>query len=101
MAAASTSRSLFGAVLPFATGPMYNKLGVAWACSLLGFLSVAMSVIPFVFLWKGDQIRARSKFCQYLLEKEREEEEVGQRKVVEIALREQEGGGRNGLEDKV
>ena len=75
MAAASASRSVFGAVLPFATGPMYESLGVPWACSLLGFLSVLMSVIPFVFLWKGDQIRARSKFCQYLEQRDREEKE--------------------------
>jgi hypothetical protein len=74
MAAASMVRSLFGAVLPFAARPMYETLGVAWACSLLGFLSCLMAIIPFVFIWKGEQIRARSKFCQFLLEKEREEE---------------------------
>ncbi|TVY75818.1 MFS transporter prlG, partial [Lachnellula suecica] len=40
MAAASCCRSLAGAVLPFAATPMYTKLGVAWASSLLGFLSL-------------------------------------------------------------
>lgn len=82
-AAAATSRSLFGAVLPFAARPMYEKLGVAWACSVLGFLSLAMCVIPFVFIRYGDQLRARSKFCQYLKEKKRklaeEEEQRGNR----------------------
>ena len=53
MAAASYCRSLSGAVLPFATTPMFNKLGIAWANSLLGFLSLGMCVIPFLFLWKG------------------------------------------------
>jgi multidrug resistance protein len=75
MAAAGTSRSIWGACLPFAAKPMYAKLGVAWACSLLGFLSLALAVIPFVFYWKGQQLRARSKFCQYLLQKEKEDEE--------------------------
>jgi MFS family permease len=75
MAAAGTSRSIWGACLPFAAQPMYRRLGVAWACSLLGFLSLALAVIPFVFYWKGQQLRARSKFCQYLLQKEKEDEE--------------------------
>jgi hypothetical protein len=76
MAAAGTSRSIFGAILPFAAKPMYDKLGVPWACSLLGFLSLVMAVIPWIFLWKGESLRARSKFCQYLIQKEKEEEEV-------------------------
>ncbi|EON62231.1 hypothetical protein W97_01452 [Coniosporium apollinis CBS 100218] len=83
MAAASTSRSVFGAVLPFAARPMYRSLGVPWACSLLGFLSLAMCVIPFVFIKYGDKIRANSKFCQYLLQKKREEEEKRQREASE------------------
>lgn len=73
MAAASCCRSLAGALLPLAATPMYQKLGVAWASSLLGFLSLGMCVIPFVFLWKGDVIRERSTFCRYLKERKREE----------------------------
>lgn len=77
MAAASCARSLAGAVLPFAARPMYERLGVAWASSLLGFLSLVMCGIPFVFLWKGGQIRAGSRFCLFLKEKkEREQEEL-------------------------
>lgn len=74
MGAASCSRSLFGVVLPFAAKPMYNDLGVAWACSLLGFLSLLMSAIPFVFIKFGDRIRANSKFCRELKQKKEEEE---------------------------
>lgn len=73
MAAASCARSLAGAVLPFAATPMYRRLGVAWASSLLGFLSLGMCVIPFLFLWKGDRIREGSKFCIYLKEKKEKE----------------------------
>ncbi|KAF2997916.1 hypothetical protein E8E13_004912 [Curvularia kusanoi] len=75
MAAASLSRSSFGAVLPFATRPLYRTLGVAWATSLLGFLAVALCVVPFAFLKWGGRMRERSKFCQYLRMKKREEEE--------------------------
>jgi hypothetical protein len=73
MAAASCSRSLAGAVLPFAAKPMYSRLGVPWASSLLGLLSLAMCFIPYVFLWKGDRIREGSKFCTYLKEKKASE----------------------------
>jgi hypothetical protein len=73
MAAASCSRSLAGAVLPFAAKPMYNRLGVQWASSLLGFLSLVMCFVPYMFLWKGDQIREGSKFCTYLKEKKAQE----------------------------
>jgi hypothetical protein len=76
MAAASLSRSSFGAVLPFATRPMYRTLGVAWATSLLGFLAVALCVVPFAFLKWGGRMRERSKFCQYLRAKKKEEEEA-------------------------
>ena len=66
LAASSCSRSLFGAILPFAAAPMFDKLGVAWACSLLGFVSLVLGLVPFAFLRFGDKIRANSKFCQQL-----------------------------------
>lgn len=79
--AASCTRSIFGAVLPLAAKPMFTRLGVAWACSLIAFISLGVSVIPFAFIRYGDRIRANSKFCQELkrikeaerLECEREE----------------------------
>ena len=80
MAASTCSRCLGGALLPFVARPMYGRLGVAWASSLLGFLSLGMCAIPFVFIKYGDKIRARSKFCQELAglkEKKRFEENEG------------------------
>ncbi|MCJ1432072.1 hypothetical protein MMC27_001428 [Xylographa pallens] len=74
LAASTCARSLLGAVLPFATTPMYNTLGVAWSCSLVGFLSLAMCIVPFAFIKYGDRIRASSKFCQELAEKKRNAE---------------------------
>lgn len=74
MAAASCSRSLFAVVLPFAARPMYETLGIAWACSLLGFISIALGFIPFMFLRYGDKIRANSKFCRELARKKEEQE---------------------------
>ncbi|KIY02444.1 uncharacterized protein Z520_02583 [Fonsecaea multimorphosa CBS 102226] len=77
----STSRSVFGALLPLAAHSMFSHLGIAWACSLLAFLSLGMCFIPFAFIKYGDRIRDNSKFCQELKEikareaAEREEEE--------------------------
>jgi hypothetical protein len=64
--AASCTRSIFAAVLPLAAKPMFDRLGVHWACTLSGFLGVAVSIIPFAFIRYGDRIRANSKFCQEL-----------------------------------
>jgi len=75
MAATSCSRSVFGAVLPLAATPMYEKLGVGWASSLLGFLSLAMCVIPFAFVRYGETIRGKSRFCRALKEQKAKEEE--------------------------
>jgi DHA1 family multidrug resistance protein-like MFS transporter len=41
-------RSGFGAGFPLFATAMYNKLGVAWASSLLAFLGIAFIPIPFV-----------------------------------------------------
>jgi len=81
MAAAGTSRSIFGVALPFAAKPMYEKLGVAWACSLLGFVTLVLGIVPFMFYWQGHNLRDRSKFCQYLLQKEKKEEEEKQKRA--------------------
>ncbi|KAH3954036.1 hypothetical protein HBH98_073630 [Parastagonospora nodorum] len=91
MAAASLSRSTFGAILPFAAKPMYRAMGVAWATSLLGFFSLALCVVPFVFVKWGGKMRERSPFCQYLRQKKREEQEGEQREVERRGQREKEG----------
>lgn len=79
MGATSGCRSIFGAVLPLGAHAMFTNLGVDWACTLLAFLSLGMTVIPFVFIRYGERIRANSKFCRYLLELERKEAEAEER----------------------
>ncbi|KAJ5266516.1 hypothetical protein N7478_009324 [Penicillium angulare] len=63
-AAASTLRSFCAIFLPMAANPMYSKLGIGWANSLLGFFSIAIAVVPFVFIKYGAWIRANSTFAQ-------------------------------------
>lgn len=59
-------RSSFGAAFPLFGAPMYHRLGVNWASSLLGFLVIAMIPIPFVFYYYGPKIRAMSRFSPKL-----------------------------------
>lgn len=68
LAAASCTRSVCGALVPLAAHSMYATLGIHWATSLLGFASLAMAVIPFMFIAFGDYLRAHSKFSRRLKE---------------------------------
>ncbi|PVH75706.1 polyamine transporter 4 [Cadophora sp. DSE1049] len=61
MAANGAVRSIFGAAFPLFAGAMYRNLGVPWATSLLGFLSLAMVPVPVAFWYYGARIRAWSK----------------------------------------
>ncbi len=63
IAANSILRSLAGAGFPLFATQMYNKLGVNWASSLLGFLTAAMIPVPILFYIYGKKIRAMSKFA--------------------------------------
>jgi hypothetical protein len=59
-AAATILRSVLAALIPLAGQPMYDKLGVGWGNSLLGFLALAMAPIPWIFWKYGERIRMRS-----------------------------------------
>ncbi|CZT15291.1 related to fluconazole resistance protein (FLU1) [Ramularia collo-cygni] len=75
LGATSIARSICGVVLPFAAKPMYDTLGVTWACSLLAFATLAMCAIPFVFIWYGPILRSRSPICQELATPEKRQDE--------------------------
>ncbi|KAK9470496.1 major facilitator superfamily domain-containing protein [Dipodascopsis tothii] len=62
----SVTRSLVAAMFPLFARGMYERLGVQWASSLLGFLALALGPLPVVFLWKGQALRSRSRFCMAL-----------------------------------
>lgn len=64
LAANNVLRSLFGAVFPLFAGHMYEALGVSWATSVLAFIALAMTPLPWVFYKFGPQIRAKSKYHQ-------------------------------------
>lgn len=83
LAASVIMRSVAGALFPLAADPLYSKLGVAWATSLLGFVSVACLPIPFALLYFGPWIRKRSPFCQRLLKEDMKKAGSGSRIPVE------------------
>jgi hypothetical protein len=58
-AAASMTRSIGAVLLPLAARPMYSQLGIHWAPSLLGFLSLLMGVIPFLLIKYGDRLNKK------------------------------------------
>ena len=62
VAANGLLRYTFGAAFPLFTIQMYQRLGINWATSLLGFLSVALLPIPFVFYVFGPKLRSKSAF---------------------------------------
>lgn len=66
IAANTLMRSLVAAGFPLFAVQMYHNLGVAWATSLLGFLTVAMIPVPILFFIYGKKIRALSKFSPKL-----------------------------------
>lgn len=78
LASSVFSRNIAAALLiTLATEPMYARLGVGWACTLLGCVCLVLSPIPFAFVKWGPRLRDRSPFCKQLKRiKEGNEEEV-------------------------
>ncbi|EPX71637.1 MFS family membrane transporter [Schizosaccharomyces octosporus yFS286] len=60
LAAATVVRYCASGGVTLAARPMYLNLGDHWATSVLGFISVAMVPIPFIFYKYGKHIRAWS-----------------------------------------
>ncbi|KAF2814421.1 MFS general substrate transporter [Mytilinidion resinicola] len=61
MAANTVLRSIAASLLPLSSQQMYKALGYGWGNSLLGFVSLALIPIPFIFRKYGERIRKSSK----------------------------------------
>jgi multidrug resistance protein len=66
IAASTVLRSVFGAMLPLSGLTMYDKLGLGWGNSLLGFISLAFIPVPVFFLYYGERIRTSKRFAVQL-----------------------------------
>jgi DHA1 family multidrug resistance protein-like MFS transporter len=62
LAATACARALMAAGFPLFATQMYERLGVAWATSLLAFLCVAMIPFPILFYLYGEKLRMKGKF---------------------------------------
>jgi MFS transporter, DHA1 family, multidrug resistance protein len=56
-------RSLISCSFPLFANIMYSHLGVAWATSILAFLTIALAPAPVVFYMFGKKIRSWSSFA--------------------------------------
>lgn len=61
LAASSVMRSIIAAFLPLAGPAMYERLGVGWGNSILGFISLAMVPIPALIYKFGGRIRQKER----------------------------------------
>lgn len=57
MAANTIIRSPFGAFLTFAAPPLYENLGLGWGNSVLGFIVLAFTPVPWLFYHYGEYLR--------------------------------------------
>ncbi|KAJ5998269.1 hypothetical protein N7451_006079 [Penicillium sp. IBT 35674x] len=76
LSAASLGRNAFGAFLPLASTELFSNLGFGWAGSLLGFIGIALSVVPVVLVLNGSKIRARSAFMREAMWEPEEKVEI-------------------------
>lgn len=62
IAANTFLRSIFAASFPLFVTPMFKKLGIAGASSVLGGVSILLVPIPFLFYRYGVWIRGKGRF---------------------------------------
>lgn len=63
LAANACVRSIVAALFPLFATPLYQRLGIQWATSLLGFLCLALVPFPVLFYIYGKKIRGSSRFA--------------------------------------
>lgn len=61
VAANTVLRSLVGGLLPLAGLSMYDALGLGWGNSLIAFIALGLTPIPFVFYIWGERLRDRGR----------------------------------------
>lgn len=67
LAAQSFCRNILGGVFPLVTGFMFTNLGAGRASAILGGIAVGLTAVPWVLVFFGPRIRARSPFASELM----------------------------------
>jgi len=65
MAANGILRYIFGAVFPLFSRQMYRVMGVGWATSFLGFVTLALMPLPWILYIYGSKIRSKSPYAMF------------------------------------
>lgn len=68
LAAQSFCRNMLGGVFPLITQQMFHAMTFQGAGSFLGGVATLLTLVPFVLLFYGPKIRARSKFASEIME---------------------------------
>ncbi|KAF3762067.1 MFS general substrate transporter [Cryphonectria parasitica EP155] len=63
LAAQSCCRNVLGGIFPLVTLPLFENLGIARAGGLLGGIALGLTFVPWVLIFFGPRIRARSAFA--------------------------------------
>lgn len=63
LAAQSCCRNILGGIFPLVTLPLFKNVGNAGAGGLLGGIALVLTFVPWVLVFFGPKIRARSKFA--------------------------------------
>lgn len=70
LAGQSFCRNILAAIFPLITKIMFQRLGYPGASSLLGGISAVLTLVPWVLLFYGPKIRARSKIAGEIMTQE-------------------------------
>lgn len=68
LAAQSFCRNMLGGIFPLITTQMFHRMTFQGASSFLGGVGAVLTLVPFVLLFWGPRIRARSKFASEIME---------------------------------
>lgn len=63
LAAQSCCRNVLGGIFPLVTLPLFENLGNARAGGVLGGIALGLTFVPWILVFFGSRIRARSKFA--------------------------------------
>ncbi|KAK5049540.1 hypothetical protein LTR84_004469 [Exophiala bonariae] len=67
LAAQSFMRNLMAAIFPLFTDQMFRNIGYPQASSLLGGISALLTLVPWILLFNGEKIRARSRIAREIM----------------------------------
>lgn len=69
LAVQSFCRNMLGGIFQLVTAAMFHRMTFAGASSFLGAVGAVLTIVPWVLVFFGPRIRARSKFAQVRITK--------------------------------